>query len=50
VKTPFQVVEKWYEIEPELFKTTPNEFKNKILNLKSDLNQQPCETRQQSIK
>jgi len=49
VKTPFQAVEKWYEIEPELFKTTPNEFKNKILSLQSDLinfHQQPCETRQ----
>jgi hypothetical protein len=44
VKTPFQAVEKWYEIEPELFKTTPNEFKNKILSLQSDLNQLPSTT------
>ena len=44
VKTPFQAVEKRYEIEPELFKTTPNEFKNKILNLKFDFNQLPSTT------
>jgi len=44
VKTPFQAVEKWYEIEPKLFKTTPNEFKNKILSLQSDLNQLPSTT------
>lgn len=39
VKTPFQAVEKWYEIEPELFKKTPQEFKNKILSLQSEFNQ-----------
>jgi transposase InsO family protein len=33
VKTPFQAVEKWHKIEPELFKKTTEEFKNKILNL-----------------
>jgi len=44
VKTPFQAVEKWYEIEPKLFKTTPNEFKSKILSLQSDLNQLPSTT------
>ena len=44
VKTPFQAVEKGYKIEPELFKTTPNEFKNKILNLKFDFNQLPSTT------
>lgn len=33
VKTPFQAVEKWYRLKPEIFKNTPNEFKNKILNL-----------------
>jgi len=37
VKTPFQAVEKWYELKPELFKITPNEFKNNILNLQSEL-------------
>lgn len=47
VKTPVQAIEKWYEIEPEIFKTTPKEFKIKLLNLQSKLNQlhqQPCET------
>jgi hypothetical protein len=44
VKTPFQAVEKGYEIEPKLFKTTPNEFKNKILNLKFDFNLLPSTT------
>lgn len=37
VKTPFQAVEKWYGLKPELFKKTPTEFKNTILNLQSDL-------------
>jgi len=36
VKTPFQAVEKWYRLKPEIFKKTPNEFKNKILNLKEN--------------
>jgi hypothetical protein len=44
VKTPFQTVEKWYEIEPKLFKTTTEEFKNKILNLQPYLNQLPSTT------
>lgn len=47
VKTPIQAIEKWYELEPELFKVTPTEFKNKLINLQTDLNQlhqQPCET------
>jgi len=44
VKTPFQAVEKWYAIEPELFKITPSEFKNKILNLHSNNNQPPSTT------
>jgi transposase InsO family protein len=39
VKTPFQAIEKWYEIEPELFKITPDEFKKKILSLQSSFNQ-----------
>lgn len=34
VKTPCNAVEKWYELKPEIFKITPIEFKNKILNLK----------------
>lgn len=47
VKTPVQAIEKWYELEPEIFKITPTEFKNKLINLQSELNQlhqQPCET------
>lgn len=39
VKTPFQAVEKWHGIEPELFKKTPQEFKNKILSLQTEYNQ-----------
>ncbi len=31
VKTPFNAIEKWYELKPEIFKITPDEFKNKIL-------------------
>jgi transposase InsO family protein len=27
VKTPVQAIEKWYEIEPKIFKTRPSEFK-----------------------
>jgi transposase-like protein len=34
VKTPFDAVEKWHELKPELFKINPTEFKIKILNLK----------------
>lgn len=34
VKTPFDAVEKWYELDPEIYKLKPDEFKNKILNLK----------------
>ena len=48
VKTPFNAVEKWYELKPEIFKTTPSNFKNKILLLKQVLfnsHQQPHETR-----
>ena len=33
VKTPFNAVEKWYQLKPEIFKITPEQFKNKILNL-----------------
>jgi Integrase core domain len=47
VKTPFQAVEKWFAIKPELFTTKPQEFKNKILNLNKNTtidHQQPCET------
>lgn len=47
VKTPFQAVEKWFILKPEIFRVSPEEFKNKILNLnqnKVNLYQQPCET------
>jgi len=37
VKPPCQAIEKWYGLKPELFKITPNEFKNNILNLQSDI-------------
>jgi transposase-like protein len=33
VKTPFDAVEKWYQLKPEIFKITPEQFKNNILNL-----------------
>ena len=51
VKTPFEAVEKWYELKPELFLEKPLEFKNKILLLHHQtkskqvgFTQQPCET------
>jgi transposase-like protein len=31
VKTPFDAIEKWYELKPEIFKVKPNDFKNKCL-------------------
>ena len=34
VKTPFDAIEKWYQIKPEIFKKNPMEFKKKILLLK----------------
>ena len=37
VKTPCQTIEKWYTLKPEVFKITPNDFKNDILNLQSSL-------------
>ncbi len=48
VKTPFNAIEKWFEIKPEIFKEKPMDFKNKILflniNKKPSCQQQPCET------
>ncbi len=47
VKTPFQAVEKWYTLKPELFKIKPEELKNKIVKLNENItviHQQPCET------
>jgi transposase InsO family protein len=40
VKTPLQAIEKWYELEPTLFKTTPELFKNNLIILQSKYNQQ----------
>jgi transposase-like protein len=48
VKTPFNAVEKWFELDEKIFKQKPNDFKIKILNLKPkqvvENKQQPCET------
>lgn len=47
VKTPMEAVEKWFELKPEIFIQKPNEFKNKIIYLQTqivDLHQQRCET------
>lgn len=48
VKTPYNAVEKWFEIKPEIFKEKPDEFKNKILALNkykiTSCLEQPCET------
>ena len=45
VKTPFDAIEKWFEIKPELFLQTPDEFKNKVLSLiNTSYHKQPCET------
>ncbi|MCF6318533.1 MAG: hypothetical protein L3J83_04505 [Proteobacteria bacterium] len=35
VKTPFDAVEKWYQIKPEIFKQIPSEFNQRLLRLKS---------------
>lgn len=48
VKTPFNAVEKWFELDEEIFKQKPDEFKQKILSLKNKQvvknREQPCET------
>ena len=48
VKTPFDAIEKWFELKPEIFYQTPLQFKNKILSLQQNKNtsshKQPCET------
>lgn len=38
VKTPFDAIEKWFEIKPEIFLQKPDEFKNKVLSLKLEFN------------
>jgi IS30 family transposase len=37
VKTPFNAVEKWYELKPEIFKISPQKFKENLLILHSNL-------------
>ena len=47
VKTPFDAIQKWFTLKPELFKISPDEFKTKILTLKLNIvnnHQQCCET------
>ena len=48
VKTPFDAIQKWFELDPSIFKQNPLDFKKKLLNLKCSNNptssQQPCET------
>jgi hypothetical protein len=48
VKTPFDAIEKWYQLSPEIFKEKPVDFKKKIIclnsNIKQESTQQPCET------
>jgi len=47
VKAPINAIEKWFEIEPEIFKENQLQFKHKVLYLhqsKQEKKQQPCET------
>lgn len=48
IKTPMQALEKWFLIEPQLFKDNLETFKQKITNLTTLFSQvitkQPCET------
>lgn len=48
VKTPYNAIEKWYELKPKIFKEKTIIFKTKILNLNinkiTSCQQQPCET------
>jgi transposase InsO family protein len=47
VRTPYEAIEKWYLLEPQLFTKTPTQFKLALLSLhqnKPTKNQQPCET------
>jgi len=34
VKTPFNAVEKWFELDKKIFNLKPKKFKTKILSLK----------------
>jgi transposase-like protein len=48
IKTPFNAIEKWYNLQPDLFTEKPIDFKNKIVELQPNYNsgflKQPCET------
>jgi hypothetical protein len=33
VKTPFEIIIKWFVLKPEIFIINPDQFKNKILYL-----------------
>lgn len=51
VKTPYEAVEKWYELKPDIFSENPLQFKKRILTLRQKFKskqgcftQQPCET------
>jgi len=37
VKTPFEAIEYWFELSPELFKENPLDFKKKLLTIKQNL-------------
>ena len=37
VKTPFEAIEYWFKLAPELFKEDPIDFKNKILKIRQNL-------------
>jgi transposase InsO family protein len=37
VKTPFEAIEYWFKLSPNLFKETPFEFKEKLLTIKKNL-------------
>jgi len=37
VKTPYQAIEKWYRLKPEIFKISPPEFLQNIITLKNEL-------------
>lgn len=37
VKTPFDAIEKWAELDPDIFKEKPCDFRNKILTLKLNI-------------
>lgn len=39
VKTPIQAIYKWFEIEPTIFKQTPQQFETKLINLQQKYHQ-----------